>query len=131
MKKQIVLILVLIGGISSTNAQEKNEWVSLFDGKTLNGWHQYNGTEIGDEWSVNEGELTFQPKENRQWGDGGKNIVTDKEYTSFILSLEWKISEAGNSGIFWGVKEGEAYGEPYVTGPEIQILDFYKLNLTI
>ena len=123
MKKQIVLILVLIGGISSTNAQEKNQWVSLFDGKTFNGWHQYNGAEIGDEWSVSEGELTFQPKENRQWGDGGKNIVTDKEYTNFVLSLEWKISEAGNSGIFWGVKEGKEYGEPYVTGPEIQILD--------
>lgn len=123
MKKHVVLILALIGGISATNAQDKTEWVSLFDGKTFDGWHQYNGTEIGAEWSVNEGELTFEPKENRQWGDGGKNIVTDKEYTSFILSIEWKVSEAGNSGIFWGVKEGKAYGEPYVTGPEIQILD--------
>lgn len=123
MKKHVVLILALIGGISATNAQDKTEWVSLFDGKTFDGWHQYNGTEIGAEWSVNEDELTFEPKENRQWGDGGKNIVTDKEYTSFILSIEWKVSEAGNSGIFWGVKEGKAYGEPYVTGPEIQILD--------
>ena len=100
-----------------------DEWEILFDGSTLNGWHQYNGDAVGPEWTAKDGVLTFNPKEDRKWGDGGKNIVTDKEYTSFILSIEWNVSEGGNSGIFWGVKEGEAYGEPYVTGPEIQILD--------
>ena len=40
-----------------------------------------------------------------------------------MLSIEWNVSEAGNSGIFWGVQEGEEFGEPYVTGPEIQVLD--------
>ena len=105
-------------------ATEMNEeWTSLFDGQTMNGWHQYNGEGVGEEWSVVDGVMTFEPKEDRKWGDGGKNIVTDEEYTSFVLSLEWKISEGGNSGIFWGVKEGEAYGEPYLTGPEIQVLD--------
>ena len=104
-------------------APVKEEWISLFDGKTLNGWHQYNGDKIGEEWSVADGVLTFDPKEDRKWGDGGKNIVTDQSFTSFVLSIEWKVSEAGNSGIFWGVQEGEEFGEPYVTGPEIQILD--------
>ena len=99
------------------------EWTSLFDGKTLNGWHQYNGEGIGKEWAVEEGAMVFNPEENRNYGDGGRNIVTDKEFTNFILSIEWKVSEAGNSGIFWGVKEGEEFGEPYLTGPEIQILD--------
>ena len=57
-------------------------------------------------------------------GEGkGNNIVTDKEFTNFELSLEWKIVEGGNSGIFWGVKEGEGYETPYQTGPEIQVLD--------
>ena len=101
----------------------QDEWEILFDGSTLNGWHQYNGDAVGPEWTAKDGVLTFNPKEDRKWGDGGKNIVTDKEYTSFILSIEWNVSEGGNSGIFWGVKEGEEYGEPYVTGPEIQILD--------
>ena len=101
----------------------QDEWEILFDGSTLNGWHQFNGDAVGPEWTAKDGVLTFAPKEDRKWGDGGKNIVTDKEYTSFILSIEWNVSKGGNSGIFWGVKEGEAYGEPYVTGPEIQILD--------
>ncbi|MGC6423245.1 MAG: 3-keto-disaccharide hydrolase [Flavobacteriaceae bacterium] len=99
------------------------EWISLFDGKSMKGWHQYNGEGVGEEWSVSDGIMTFQPKANRQWGDGGKNIVTDQEFTNFELSLEWNVSEGGNSGIFWGVKESEEYGEPYATGPEIQILD--------
>jgi hypothetical protein len=51
------------------------------------------------------------------------DLVTDKEYTNFELSLEWNIAEGGNSGIFWGVKEGKQYGKPYTTGPEIQVLD--------
>ena len=123
MKKLTLLSLMAIFTFSQVQAQENSEWTSLFDGKTMNGWHQYNGEGVGPEWSVTDGVMTFQPKENRKWGDGGKNIVTDREFTSFVLSLEWKISEAGNSGIFWGVKESEEFGEPYVTGPEIQILD--------
>ncbi len=130
MKKQFLLLagLLMFNSYQGT-AQDKKEqtiekeWVSLFDGETLNGWHQYNGNQIGEEWSVNDGVLTFAPKEDRKWGDGGKNIVTDKSYTSFVLSIEWNVSEAGNSGIFWGVQEGKEYGEPYVTGPEIQVLD--------
>ena len=139
MKKIIVLLSIILMGVACqgtpakaqkeketskpADAPHQDEWVALFDGETMNGWHQYNGEGVGEEWTVENGVMTFEPKENRQWGDGGKNIVTDQEYTNFVLSIEWKVSEAGNSGIFWGVKEDDAYGEPYVTGPEIQILD--------
>ncbi len=107
--------------VKTSNVTE--EWTSLFDGKTFNGWHQYNGGSIGMEWAVEKGIMVFNPEGNRNYGDGGRNIVTDNEFTNFILSIEWKVSEAGNSGIFWGVKEGKEFGEPYLTGPEIQILD--------
>jgi len=50
-------------------------------------------------------------------------MVTDKDFTNFKLSLEWKISKDGNSGVFWGVKEDAKYREAYETGPEIQVLD--------
>ncbi|MDO7616108.1 MAG: DUF1080 domain-containing protein, partial [Flavobacteriaceae bacterium] len=29
-----------------------NQWTLLFDGETLNGWHQYNGEGMSDQWSV-------------------------------------------------------------------------------
>ena len=99
------------------------EWTALFDGETLKGWHQYNGEGMSDQWSVVDDAMVFTPKENRTYGDGGKNIVTDKEYTSFVLSIEWNVSEVGNSGIFWAVQESPDFGEPYLTGPEIQVLD--------
>ena len=37
--------------------------------------------------------------------------------------MGWKISEGGNSGIFWGVFEDPKFSEAYLTGPEIQVLD--------
>ncbi len=69
--------------------------------------------------------MVFYPPENRPKGES-YNIVTDKEYKNFVLRLEWKISEGGNSGIFWGVNESEEFGQPYETGPEIQVLDDEK-----
>jgi hypothetical protein len=101
--------------------QESPQWEVLFDGKTFKGWHVYLTDSISDEWAIEDGALFFNPKKDRT--EGGKNIVSDKEYTNFKLSLEWKISKGGNSGIFWGVKEDVKYKEAYETGPEIQVLD--------
>ena len=95
------------------------KWVSLFDGETLDGWHIYNGGDISTYWGVEEGAIAFAGRK-----DGPSfNLVSDKEYTNFKLSLEWKISEAGNSGIMYGVVEDKELNQPYLTGPEIQILD--------
>ena len=52
---------------------------------------------------------------------GGGDIVTDKEYDNFILELDWKISEGGNSGIFFHVSEDHDY--VWLGGPEMQVLD--------
>ena len=110
-----------------TDTKEKEmapEWVSLFDGTSLSGWHVYNNPEGTNPWTIEDGVLMFPGR-----AAGSKpefNLVTDNEYTDFILSLEWKISEAGNSGIFWGVHEDEKFSEAYMTGPEIQVLDNEK-----
>ena len=101
---------------------KKDEWISLFDGKTTEGWHYYNGGELGREWEVKDGILTFDPK-NRDEIDKKYNIVTNEKFTNFILSIEWNIAECGNSGLFWGVHEDKRFVSPYLTGPEIQILD--------
>ncbi|WP_420321120.1 3-keto-disaccharide hydrolase [Flagellimonas sp.] len=102
--------------------EKEDGWVTLFDGTSFNGWHLYNEGEIDEPWKLEDGTMVFYPPKDRQKGES-YNIVTDKEFTNFVLSLEWKISERGNSGIFWGVYEGEQYGQPYLTGPEIQVLD--------
>lgn len=101
---------------------EEPEWTTLFDGTSFEGWHYYNGGEIGEPWKIEDGSMVLYPPETRPKG-ANYNLVTDKEFTDFVLTMEWNIAEGGNSGIFWGVKEDEKYGQPYLTGPEIQVLD--------
>lgn len=102
--------------------EQKAEWTVLFDGTSFDGWHFYNGGEISEPWKLEDGTMVLYPPEKRTEGEVF-DIVTDKDYTNFVLSLEWKISKGGNSGIFYGISEEEKYGVPYVTGPEIQVLD--------
>ncbi len=99
-----------------------SEWEILFNGTNYDHWRGY-GKEDGvfSEWTIEDGAMAFIPGK-----EGGKNIISRKAYTNFVLSLEWKISEAGNSGIFWGVHESEEFNEAYQTGPEIQVLDDAK-----
>lgn len=94
------------------------EWVVLFDGTSTDQWRGYLSDSLPSEWTIEGDALAFNPGE-----EGGKNIISRETYRNFILSLEWKISEGGNSGIFWAVHEDEKYPEAYQTGPEIQVLD--------
>ena len=94
-------------------------WQLLFDGKTLNGWRDYNGTALTEPWHVVDG--CIQAK-----GDGSDAsgyIVTDKEYENFELSWDWKLSKGGNSGMLYHVVERPQFKVPYVTGPEYQLID--------
>ena len=127
--KKLYLVLLSFGLMSSStptkeknNPTNKEKWESLFDGETLQGWHRFNRMGVEPIWTAKDGVLTFDPK-LRPKGDYIHDIVTDKTYRSFQLSIEWNISEGGNSGIFWGVQEGENHNKPYSTGPEIQVLD--------
>ncbi len=98
--------------------ETQDDWEVLFDGANFDSWQMYNtGKPVSKAWAIEDGVMILTP------GDLAGNIVTKKEYTNFVLSLDWKISEGGNSGIFWGVVEDEKYREPYQTGPEIQVLD--------
>lgn len=103
--------------------QEGNDVATLFNGENLDGWKAYNSDEI-TQWKVEDDAISFSAAEGER--SGSENLISEKEYTNFELSLEWKISEGGNSGIMWGVQEDEKFSEPYLTGPEIQILDNQK-----
>ncbi|MDP5170098.1 MAG: DUF1080 domain-containing protein [Bacteroidia bacterium] len=103
---------------ATEDAPAENEvvWTTLFDGTNLDSWRNYRQDTISDAWKIEEGVLVMS-------GPGAGDIVTKDEYESFELELEWKISEAGNSGIFFHVAEADSLGAVYATGPEMQILD--------
>ncbi|MDH3697508.1 MAG: DUF1080 domain-containing protein [Flavobacteriaceae bacterium] len=106
----------------SPQSEGNEEWTILFDGSNFNSWKGYLKEEVPDTWKLEDGTMVFYPPENKPAGES-YNIVTKKDYNSFVLSLDWKISPAGNSGIFWAVVEDEQFSEAYQTGPEIQVLD--------
>lgn len=97
--------------LSSASAAEG--WELLFDGTTTNGWRGFASEEMPAGWQVVDRALTRV--------DGGGDIMTVGQYESFELLLEWQISANGNSGIMYHVKEG--LGAPYLSGPEMQVLD--------
>jgi hypothetical protein len=103
-----------------TDQERKEGWTLLFDGATTNGWHLFNRGNIPSAWSVDSGYLVCNPHaKNVKHGD----LVTDKEYENFDLVFEWKISHAGNSGLFINVQERPELGTTFSTGPEYQLLD--------
>jgi hypothetical protein len=103
-----------------TEQEKAAGWKLLFDGKTTAGWRAFRGKSMPDKWHVVDGALVLQPRSGKQGGD----IVTEDQYGSFDLKLEWKISPGGNSGIMYHVSESEA--APWFTGPEYQVLDNAK-----
>jgi hypothetical protein len=102
-----------------TEAEIQAGWKLLFDGKTTDGWRAYNEKDVGTNWKVEDGTLTCLGK----GGDLEGYIITRDQFDNFDLSLEWKISEGANSGIFYHVVEDDKYEAPYVTGPEYQLID--------
>lgn len=107
---------------TTAKTQENQGWTVLFDGKTFDGWHRYNHDSPSSAWKIENGAMTFDPSAVTQ-GDNVHDLVTDRSFTNFELSMEWKIAKGGNSGIFWGVVEKKEFHTPYYTGPEIQVLD--------
>ena len=98
---------------SSAIAPSNDGWRSLFDGRTLAGWHGYRESGAPTNWAVVDGTI-------QRMADG-PDLVTDDLYSNFELELDWKISEGGNSGIIYRV--ADTASETYETGPEMQILD--------
>ena len=107
---------------TTDSLSEKEGWSSLFDGEKIAGWHTYGKTGAGS-WKVTDGVLYLDSTKTagkREEGD----LVTDKEYENFHLSLDWKLAKGGNSGIIFLIKEDSSkYKRTYETGPEMQVLD--------
>ena len=106
-----------------TKKEKKEGWVLLFDGKTTNGWRGYNLPAFPEKgWVVEDGTLHVIGSSRGEAGGGGGDLLYDKKFRNFELSLEWKVSEGGNSGIFYLAQE--IPGEPvWKSAPEMQILD--------
>lgn len=119
MKSLILLFALALTSFAAdnalTDAEKSGGWKLLFDGKDASAsWRGYKKDALSDKWVVKDGAMVLT-------GKGGGDIITKEQFESFELSIEWKISPGGNSGIMFKVLE--TAGPPWNTGPEAQVQD--------
>ena len=99
----------------------EKKWINLTN-DNLDGWHIFQNEDVEKSgWSSKNGICTFEQYKAR--GEGNKSLLTNERYTSFEIIFDWKLSPDSNCGFMWGVSEDRKYEVPYITGPEIQIID--------
>jgi hypothetical protein len=103
-----------------TEEEKRTGWLLLFDGKSMDGWRTFKQSYTLPGWKVEDGTMACVDPKNA--GD----IVTIEKFDWFELSLEFKISEAGNSGIMFHVTDDGS--TIWATGPEIQLEDNEKAS---
>lgn len=94
----LTIIIFIIICCERVAAQPPQGFVSIFNGKDLNGWHisrtTHQGTTLG--CSVQDGAIVIT---QNPFGQGGV-LLSDKKYKNFELYLEVKIDSMSNGGIF-------------------------------
>ena len=112
--KYFAFVLALTVTASSVSAAE---WANLFDGKTLDGWIQKNGTA---KYKVVDGTIHGTTNE----GSPNSFLCSEKEYGNFELEFEVKVHNSLNSGVQIRSKTKDAKGDEKfgrVYGPQVEI----------
>jgi hypothetical protein len=111
-----------VGPNQLTQAEIDEGWVLLFDGETSAGWTGYKKDTFPTGWQIVDGTMFCKGSGRGEAGGAeGGDIVYEKPFSNFHLKLEWRISEGGNSGIFYLGQDTHDY--IWKTAPEIQVLD--------
>lgn len=118
--KPVVAWIVSIGLVSGAahaaeDAASTAEWQPLFDGKTLNGWHEVNGSAS---YEVIDGEIVGTTRT----GSPNSFLATEKSFSDFVLEFEVKQTGGpSNSGMqFRGQSKPEVM-QGRVHGPQLEI----------
>ncbi|MDX9869022.1 MAG: DUF1080 domain-containing protein [Kiritimatiellia bacterium] len=100
-----------------TAAEQREGWRLLWDGRTPEGWQRRNGAAFPEKgWEIADGVLTVLPKNA---GGGAGDIITRETFSSFILKVDFRLTDAANSGIKYFFDPALHGG----TAPEYQVLD--------
>lgn len=114
-KKHTTLALTITLLIGASAAEpDKDGWQTLFDGKTLTGWHVSTKTghsrtsknTSGGKWEIVDGAIHGSQD---QPGNGGI-IITDEKFGDFEVVVEMKNDFGPDSGLFLrSTEDGKAY----------------------
>jgi hypothetical protein len=95
-------------------AAEEADWIAIFDGKTLKGWQQQNGTA---KYRVENGTIVGTTNE----GSPNSFLCTEKDYGDFELTFEVKVDDALNSGVQIRSRSTDEIKKGRVHGPQVEI----------
>jgi hypothetical protein len=117
MTKHSLIVLVLfslaLGGFTKDKSSIPKKYIPIFDGKTLKGWTQLNGTAT---YRVEKGVIIGKTKV----GSPNSFLCSDKLYDNFDLQFDVKVDNGLNSGVqIRSQTKGGAKGR--VNGPQIEI----------
>ncbi len=113
--KAIILVFgIALLSLSSMSSAADAEWENLFDGKTLNGWIQRNGKA---KYAVEDGMIIGTTVLNTP----NSFLCTRKNYTDFILELDFLVEPGMNSGIQIRSQSWEHYKNGRVHGYQVEI----------
>lgn len=112
---------------NSISAREASEgWVLLWDGKTSQGWRGAKLKGFPEKgWVIEDGVLKVMRSGGGESTNGG-DIITEKKYGNFVLSVDFQITPGANSGIKYFVDPELNQGAGSAIGCEFQILDDAK-----
>ncbi|SDK29239.1 protein of unknown function [Catalinimonas alkaloidigena] len=106
-----------------TPEEEEAGWTLLFDGATTQGWRgAYRQSFPDSGWTVEDGQLIVLASDGAESHNGG-DIITEKEYSNFELTFEFKLTEGANSGVKYFVTEAGDKPAGSAFGLEYQVLD--------
>ncbi|HVQ79786.1 MAG: DUF1080 domain-containing protein [Pseudolabrys sp.] len=81
------------GSLVSKAVSQEAGWITLFDGKSLDGWDQ-----VGESnWRVEDGAIVVDKMAGKEAG----YLVSKKPYKNFIVRVEFWPSDDANSGIYF------------------------------
>jgi hypothetical protein len=101
----VFTIALLMGPSLATSlcAQDAG-WISLFDGKTLDGWEKVGKEE--STWQVEEGAIAGS-------GPASMLVNTKGPYKNFRYRAEIKINDGGNSGLYFRTTRKPGFSDGY------------------
>ncbi len=119
----VVLLLTLSGTIgleaeAQQNPPEGDEWVSLFDGESLDGW---KASENDESFSVQDGRIVVDGPRSHLFYQGS---VANHDFDDFELTVDVMTKPGANSGIYFHTEYQEE-GWPS-KGYEVQINNSYE-----
>jgi hypothetical protein len=104
----------LLAAVALLAMSPDDGWVSLFDGKTLDGWEQKNGTAT---YRVEDGCVVGKTNE----GSPNSFLCTKKTYGDFELKFEVKVDDQLNSGVQIRSASKPDHDNGRVHGPQVEI----------